>query len=108
MKRAERAFSEYWLGLEPLPMSCYGIGSTILKVIKLEPRETIGIYCMFGEREAWKAADLLGEGYDFSITTQSTWTFIAQGSAASLEAFNRLTANRANATGTWLPGGHRR
>ena len=94
MKRVEPAFSEYWSGLEPLPLSCYGIASAILKVIKLEPRETIGIYRMFGEKEAWKAVDLLGEGYDFTITTRSTWTFIGHADPAFLAAWNKIPLKR--------------
>ena len=90
MRCVERTSSEYWLGLDPLPLFCYGIGSAILTVVTLEARETVGVYPMLSESEAWKAAELLGEGYDFSVTTRSTWSFRGHADAAFLESWNKL------------------
>lgn len=67
-----RTHSIYWPGLEPLPLDCYCIGSAVLTVYRQgSPRELAGVYPMLGESEAWRAAELLGPGYDVSIATRS-------------------------------------
>lgn len=71
---APRTFSIYWPGLEPLPMECYSIGSAELIVFTRNPRREFGRYPMQGEREAWRAADLLGREFDVMIVTRSSWS----------------------------------
>jgi hypothetical protein len=90
MDGVDGVFCEYWPGLEPLPLSCYAIGSAVLTVNRPERGEKLGVYPMLGEKEAWKAANLLGEGYDFIIITQSTKSVISRGDTAFLKAWNKI------------------
>ena len=45
---------------------------------------------MLGEKQAWKAANLLGEGYDCIIKTRSTRTVIGHGDTAFLEDWDKI------------------
>src|SRR4051812_18122451 len=102
---APRLSSAWSPALEPLPMECYPMGAELI-IFARGPRREVGRYMLLGEREALRAADLLGAEFDVMILTRSSWSARDTLSAEDALALRAVLARMAPAAAevlVWTP-----